>query len=279
MHRYFTAKVDIRLSKEILYYSLPMIPNSLGWWINHSVSRLFLNHYCGVADVGLYSASTKMPNIIDTFRGFFVQAWQLSTIMEYNNKEAISFFHHIYRLYNIFLILLCSLLMMLSQLIASILYSKDFFEAWRYTPLLIAGVLFGSMIAYFTPSYLAHKKTKRLFLSTLFGAVVTLILNAILTPRIGILGAAITTMMSNLAVFLFVFIDCRKYFNFELINYRFIISYIIIVIHALVITFLGVSPISVWSFASLLAVVMINKNDISLLVKESLTIVIKKFHH
>ena len=277
LHKYFSLKTETRLSKEILYYSLPMIPNSLGWWINHSVSRLFLNHYCGVADVGIYSAATKMPNMIDTFRGFFVQAWQLSTIVEYDNKEAVAFFKRIYNFYNIFLILLCSILMIFSQSLASVLYSKDFYEAWTFTPILIVGVLFGSLIAYFTPSYLAHKQTKRLFMSTLFGALVTVVINFILIPRIGIMGAAITAMLSNIAVFIYVFIDCRRYFSFDLVNYNFVLSYIVIIFHAFSIVFWGVTPLSIWSLLTFLLIILINGKNVCALLDESLVLIRKKF--
>lgn len=275
LHRFFTLKTDIRLSKDILYYSLPMIPNSLGWWINHSVSRLFLNHYCCVADVGIFSAATKMPNIIDTFRGFFVQAWQLSTIMEYDNKEAVSFFEKIYRLYNVFLIILCTVLLILSRSLASVLYSNDFFEAWKYTPVLIVGVLFGSLIAYFTPSYLAHKKTNRLFLSTLFGALVTLVCNSVLIPSIGIMGAAITVLLSNFAVYIYVFIDCRKYYPFRLIYYHFILSHIILLVYACLIICLNISPLGLYSVILIISIIFINKRDLQVLSKESVAIIKK----
>lgn len=277
LHRFFTLKTDIRLSKDILYYSLPMIPNSLGWWINHSVSRLFLNHYCGVADVGIYSAATKIPNMIDTFRGFFIQAWQLSTIMEYENEEAISFFEKIYKMYNVFLILLCTVLLIFSKSLASVLYSNVFFEAWKYTPVLIIGVLFGSLIAYFTPTYLAHKKTNRLFFSTLFGALITLVLNSVLIPSIGIMGAAIAMFLSNFAVYSYVFVDCRKYFPFNLLNFHFISSYIILIIYAYLIICLNISPLGVYSLFFLIIIFLINKHDIQVLSKESVLIIKNKY--
>ena len=66
MYRLLILKNDSQLNKEILAYSLPIIPNTLSWWIQHSANRYILNYYCGVADVGLYSAASKVPSIIDT---------------------------------------------------------------------------------------------------------------------------------------------------------------------------------------------------------------------
>lgn len=276
MYRFLTFTYDVKLSKEILYYSLPMIPNSLGWWINHSLSRFFLNYYCGIADVGIYSAATKLPNIIDTFRGFFVQAWQLSIISEYDNKESTSFFKNIYDIYNVFVILFCSFIIILSHILATLMFSEEFMEAWSYTPILIVSVMFGSLTTYFGPSYLAHKNTKNLFVSTMLGAFVTIILNISLIPYYGIIGAVVTAAASNLAIYIFIIVDCKKYFPFNVVSYKYIISYIIVIFQAIIITFFKESPIGWISIASLITLILINVHELRFLFESGLKVVKKK---
>ena len=48
MMSYLTRRKESSLAKDMAYYSIPLIPNSLSWWINHSANRLILNHYCGL---------------------------------------------------------------------------------------------------------------------------------------------------------------------------------------------------------------------------------------
>ncbi len=262
MFRFFSKNRDSYLEKEIITYSFPLTPNSLSWWINHSANRLILNHFCGVADVGLYSAASKMPSIIDTFRGIFVQAWQLSTITEYDNKDSVAFFQAMYRGYNLFIIVICTLLITLSQAVAHILYSDLFYEAWQYTPFLLVGVAFSSLIAYYSPFYLAHKKTKILFYSTFAGAIITILFNLLLIPQLGILGASITSMLSNFIIFLWLHIDSRKIMIVNVDSFRYYLSYFVLFAQAVLIAFAKVSPLSVWSLVCPLVIFILNSSDI-----------------
>lgn len=264
---FFTRKKDVVLSKEITYYSLPLIPNSLSWWINHSANRLILNHFCGVADVGLYSAASKMPSIIDTFRGIFVQAWQLSTINEYDKDDSSAFFKSMYRAYNVLIIYLCCVLLLLSQVIAKVLYSSAFFDAWIYTPFLLVGVVFGSLIAYYSPFYLAHKKTKILFFSTFSGAIITIIFNILLVPKFGIMGAAMTSLISNLLIYLWLHIDSRKYFDYKINNISYYISYILLIVQAIFISLFSKSPLGIISILLSFVVVLINMKDTKIIIR------------
>lgn len=267
MALYFTTSRNKELSKEIINYSLPLIPNSLSWWINHSANRLILNHYCGVADVGLYSAASKMPSIIDTFRGIFVQAWQLSTITEYDKDDSSSFFSSMYKGYNLFIILICTLLITFSQLLARILYSAGFFDAWIFTPLLLVGVVFGSLVAYYSPFYLAHKKTKILFYSTAAGAVITIGMNILLIPYLGIMGAAVTSMLSNLIIYLWLHIDSRKYLDYQVNNTKYYISYLLLIVQALGVSFFNWHPLGILSLLCCATIVAININDLGFFYK------------
>lgn len=262
MYQYFVTSNNKLLEKEIIYYSLPLIPNSLSWWINHSANRLILNHYCGVADVGLYSAASKMPSIIDTFRGIFVQAWQLSTITEYDKDDSSSFFESMYKGYNLFIILVCTLLITFSQILAIVLYSADFYEAWKFTPLLLVGVVFGSLVAYYSPFYLAHKKTNILFYSTAAGAIITIGINLLLIPELGIMGAAVTSVCANFIIYLWLHIDSRKYLEYEVNSMKYYFSYLLLATQAFGLSFLEWKPIGVFSLICTVLIVIINISDL-----------------
>ncbi len=262
MYNLFTYEFNRNLSKEIVTYSLPIIPNTLSWWINHSVNRYVISFYCGVAEVGLYAAASKIPTVINTFRGIFVQAWQLSTITEYESEESKSFFNKIYRLFNVFLILSCTFLLVFSKLLGSFLYSDAFFQAWRYSPILISGILFSSLIALYSPIYLAKKKTNRLFLSTFLGAVITIVLNLFLVPQIGPQGAAISTLLSNISIFLFIHVDTNKYGLFTTSKHVFFISYLIVIVQGFIISFTSNSPTGFFSLLCTAIIVILNMQDL-----------------
>ncbi len=276
MHRLFTLDNNKQLNKEIIKYSVPIIPNTLSWWITHSINRYALNYFCSVGDVGLYSVASRVPTIIDTFRGIFVQAWQLSTITEYDKDDSVPFFNTIYKFYNVFLLLSCTILLLLTKFVASILYSNDFYEAWIFTPLLVAGVLFSSLVAFYTPAYLAHKQTNRLFLSTLLGAIASIVLNFTLIPWVGAIGASLSTVIANFLIFLYLHIDTRKLFSFRLGNIKYYISYIIILIQAAVITLQWCEPFGIYSILCSSIIFILNLTDVIDLFRSGISVINKR---
>ena len=276
MYKYITLNTPKPIFKEIIQYSLPMVPNKLSWWTNHSANRYILASFCSVADVGLYSAAARMPAIIDTFRGIFIEAWQLSTITEYDKKDSTAFFQNIYQVYNVFMILLCSSLIIMSQLIGSILYSKTFYEAWIYTPLLLLGVFYGSLVAYYSPVYLAYKKTNKLFLFTLLGAVITIIMNFILIPLIGIYGAAISSVLSYFSIYITMEIDSRKYIKIQNRGWKYKISYIILTIQAFLISFGIIIPLGICSVGLFCLLIIICREELMRIVFITRTVLNKK---
>lgn len=62
--------------------------------------------------------------------------------------------------------------------------------------------------------YIAQKKTKHTFYTSLAAGVINIILNFALIPRFGIYGAAIATFAAYFAVFFYRIYDTRRYIHF-----------------------------------------------------------------
>lgn len=264
LNRYFIMMFDRKIAREILSYSIPLVPNNLSWWLNDAANRYIIGYYCSVGDVGLYSASSKLPSIVNTFRSIFIQAWQLSTITEYDKQDSNGFFSNIFRAYHFFIIILVSICIIFSKTICSILLSNEFFEAWIFTPFLFLGVLFGALVAFYSPTYLAHKKTKRLLVSTVLGAIIAIGGNFLLVPRIGVIGAALMSSVSYFVIYIFLHVDSMKYISYKTIYIRYYISYLIIVVQTIAITFFNISPLSVIPILCFLFLFLLNNKDIVL---------------
>lgn len=276
MGRYLTWDSPRPLAKEMTSYSLPLVPNKLSWWVTHMSNRYVLNHFCGVADVGIYSAASRMPAIIDTFRGIFIEAWQLSMITEYEKKDSDAFFNSIFKAYSVFMLLITSGLILFSKLLGTVLYAKEFFSAWQYAPLLLLSVFFGSMVSFYSPIYLAHKKTNRLFVFTAVGAVLTIVFNFVLVPLLNITGAAVASVISYFCIYLLMSIDSKKYICLTSDTFFFKLSYIILAVQAFLITFGIIAPLGIVSFGLFMAIVAINLKVIKYMIQSLFAVVVNK---
>jgi len=92
VYRYIRFGIDVQLLKEMLRYSLPLVPNGLMWWIMNVSDRYMLTFFLGYSATGLYSVSAKFPTIISLLYGIFFQAWQLSAMQEFGKEDFEIFF-------------------------------------------------------------------------------------------------------------------------------------------------------------------------------------------
>ena len=94
--------------------------------------------------------------------------------------------------------LACSVIMLLDVPLARILYSNEFFEAWRYVPFLLVGVFLNGMALFQGCIFSAARRTREVSLTTLVGAAASLASCISLTVLIGPIGAAVATMVGYL---------------------------------------------------------------------------------
>ena len=106
--------------------------------------------------------------------------------------------------------------------------------------------------------YTAHKDSKGFLFSSLTGAVINLILNVILIPRIGVLGAAVATCISYMVVFLYRVNDTRKYIKINYKDVKLILSWTLVFICS-VSVYLNKYSIII-EVASFIAILIVNRN-------------------
>lgn len=198
------------LYKEMTIYSIPLIANGIAWWVNNASDRYILTFFCGTALNGIYSVSYKIPSILSMIQTVFYNAWSVSAITEFDKDDKDGFIGNIFTFYTVTSILACSLVMILNIPVAKIIYSKDFFVAWKYVPLLLVATIFNGLGLFVGCIFTAVKKTKDISTSTMIGALINTCLNFILIPVIGVIGAAIATLIGYLVVFIVRLVKLRK---------------------------------------------------------------------
>lgn len=206
----FRRSFNFDLLKKMLLFSMPLIPNSASWWISNSSDKYILTYFAGVSINGIYSVAYKIPTIMSMFTGIFNMAWRLSAVEKFGSEESKKFYSNVFDMYITMTACMASLLMLLNKMLSGLLYSKDFYQAWKYVPVLLVAAMLQSYSDFFGTIYTSAYKTNILFYSTLAGAITNISLNFLLIPKYGAMGAAVATMVSYLVTFLIRFVDSRK---------------------------------------------------------------------
>lgn len=195
-----SSKRSDEIAREMVKYSAPLIANSLGWWINNASDRYILTYFCGAAVNGIYAVSYKIPSILSALQSIFYNAWSISSITEFDENDEDGFIGETYTAYSSASFLACSLIMLFNITIAHILYSKNFFVAWKYVPFLLLGTAFNGLGLFNGCIFAAAKKTKEISITTVVSALINTALNFILIPLVGAYGAAFATMIGYFSI-------------------------------------------------------------------------------
>lgn len=254
-------KINKTVIKEMLSFSIPMIPNSISWWISNSSDKYLLSYLCSVSVNGIYSISYKIPSIITVISNIFMGAWQISSVDNFGSEENKKFYSTVYKNYSSLLIIIISFLVLFLKIIAKFIFAKEFYIAWECSIILLLAALFNSKAAFLGTIYTSAKKTRFLFVSTLLGAMTNIVLNIILIPLYEAKGAAIATLISYLIVWLARLINSRNILKISINLKKDLISYVLIVIQIVIYIF-NIKFSFIINFVILLVILFINKNTL-----------------
>ena len=263
------TKINRALAKDMIKYSIPLIPNALCWWVSNSADKYLLTFFLGLGVTGIYSVSQRIPSMFSVVSTIFLSAWQISAIEDFGSEKSRDFFSKIYKSYSTLNIVLVSGLICFTRVLAKFLFAKDFYNGWFFVPVLVFSYLFYAMAGFLGTIYTASKKTKMVFISTIISAVSNIILNLILIPLMGGIGAAVATFVSYFLVWIIRLLDSRKILKLSIDLRRDIIGYVLIIFQVVLIM-LNNTIGFILSLLILLLLIVLNINSI---VKLSLTLI------
>ena len=258
--KFVTFKPDKKLLPLLLKYSIPLIPNTIFWWITSVSDRYMVTGFIGSEVNGLYTVSYKLPTLITLISTVFMQAWQFSAVTESEGDrvEHIKFFGQVWQSFQSIMFLVGSVIITFSKPLIAILTDKAYYDAWIYVPILCCAMVFSSFSSFMGSVYTVNKKTQISFITTFAGAAINIILNLILIPSsIGAQGAAIATVVSYFTVFVIRAINSRKYIPFDLKVKNIVINTFIILIQAITVI-LGFKDWFIISIVCVVAIIAVN---------------------
>lgn len=209
-----------RLLRRMLPYALPLIPNNVLWMFNTSVNRLFITSMLGIAASGIFAASYKIPNLLNMLYSIFFQAWTLSSFQEYRKSNVDRFFSIVFTLLNALLTIVGSLIILLSPWLAYWFLQKDFYQGWVYMPILIFALYFNSLSSFYGSAYTMVMKTRLILISTVASALICLAGTWFFIPYIGLYGAAIAMLFSNITLLLIRIICSQQFIHIAIPKWK-----------------------------------------------------------
>lgn len=208
-----TLCFDCSIIKQSLKYSLPIMPHNLSSYIATLVSRVLLNGFFGTATVGLYSVASQFGIVVNTIQSSSNNAltpW----FFDYKNsgsknKKTIQALTKAFTLFYAFCLLGVGLF---AKEIIIILTGKDYLDAWKVIPVIVIAYCIKSIYYFYLNIFLYYKKaSQKLFIGTVVGNLINVIVSAILTPPLQMYGPAIAMIVSQAFISVYVYCVGKKY--------------------------------------------------------------------
>lgn len=213
--------------REYLSFGLPTVPGNLSSWVVNSSDRYVIALFLGTAYVGYYSPGYTLGNMINMFiapLSFMLPAVLSKHYDDGNLKDVKTVLSYSMKYFLALAIPSAVGLSLLSRPLLTILSTPEIAEqGYLITPFLaLSGLLFG-LYAIITQILILEKKTGITGTIWIVASILNLGLNIIFIPRIGILGAAATTLVAFALAFAISMYYSFKYLVFD-VNISFILK-------------------------------------------------------
>ena len=248
--------------KKMISFSIPLIPNSLMWWIMSAGDKYIINYFLGDSANGLYSLALKIPTIITLFYSIFFQAWQMSAIEENNSESRKRFYENVFKLTNALLAGLIVCIIAGVKPLYVLVMSDRFSPAWIYVPVLCVSTAFNCQASFFGVVYTTSEKTSKAFITTALGAAINLCFNFLLIRPLGLQGVAIGTCLGYVVVCLIRANDTKKeiYMDFDLV--RTVLTILVMIMQCVVTIIGGNVAIAIAGGAAAIAIILLYRKEI-----------------
>jgi O-antigen/teichoic acid export membrane protein len=204
--------------REYLQFSLPLTPNALIRWVTESSDRYLVTYFLGLKSLGVYSAACSIGSLIQLLVSplQLILLPELAKLFDENEIDKVI----IYMSYSLRYFLLISIpavfgLSALAKPLLGIFTTEDFLSGWFVIPVIAFSGLLAGIVQIFVNTLLIVKKTKAQTYINIAAAVSNVLINLLLIPSIGIVGAALSTLLSYFLMAILCTHMSLKYFKHD----------------------------------------------------------------
>ena len=210
--RYFAKNI----CKTLFVFSIPLIPNTVCWWISNSSNRFMISYFIDVSENGVFAIAYKIPTIITIIVGVLLQAWQISANESADDKNIQSYYTQIYDIIGSMVVMLSGDAVLASKIMINLMATDTYARAWQFVPMLVVSVYYFSKAQLLGTVYTTFKKTGMAFVTNFIAAAVNIAFNCLLIRAWNsALGAAVSTCISYCVLFYVRRRDTRRFITLD----------------------------------------------------------------
>lgn len=223
--RRFRPAFDRNVLKRLLPFGLTNVPANLSAMMVQVIDRPLVQNLLGLAVLGVYQANYRLGFVMMVFVSLFEYAWRPFFLRQSRTDDARArlLFSRVFT-YFMFIALtgFLALSFSLPYLVSTPIYhgrrllKPEYLTGMSIIPVILFAYIFQGMYTNFIAGIYIKEHNKVLPFITGLGALVNIVTNVLLIPRLGIMGAALATLFAYMAMAGSLYVQAQKVYR---INY------------------------------------------------------------
>jgi O-antigen/teichoic acid export membrane protein len=191
--RNMTWNIDYKQIKNALTFSLPLLPGALAYYFLTMADRLFIERYLDLTQLGTYTTASTLAMILNILAYGAYKAFEPYFFKIYKTPEFKGRFISVQNIYILAILFGAMGLSIFAKEFFAIFASESYHKVYYYVPMVEAGVVFSSITMLYGTIIIAQEKTKLNTVITIIGCGLSVLLNILLLPHLGIVAACLAS--------------------------------------------------------------------------------------
>ena len=213
-----TNKPEKKLFSQLFKYGSKLSISFLAFWILSFSDRYLIEYFASSDQVGFYSVgyaiSEKTLNFLYTILMLAAYPIIIDNWENHGKEYTSKLITELTKYFFIFCMPVLAMLIMIPEKVLSLFASQTFIPGAKVLPLIACGIFINGLSQYVIKGFELYKKTNYIAVIALSVSILNIVLNIILIPRLGILGAAFSSCLSYLVYFVFAYLGTRSFMVF-----------------------------------------------------------------
>jgi O-antigen/teichoic acid export membrane protein len=210
--RRLTLRLDVPLLRRLMRFGLPTMPAEVSLYLLNFVDRLIIVHVSGLPQAGLYSLAVKFAQAVNTLVRGFQLAWPPLAYSIRDDDEARRTYAAVITLFLAACTWLVVGLWLLARWLLRLFAASKFFDAYEVVGLIAAAVTLYSLYMAMVVILGRTGRTEYNLPAAIAALVTNVVLNLLLVPPLGIVGAGLALVASYLVVVALMYVFTQRLF-------------------------------------------------------------------
>jgi O-antigen/teichoic acid export membrane protein len=209
--------VDTLLWKKMLRYALPVLVAGVAFSINETFDRVLLERLLteevAKTSIGMYSACYKLALFMMLFSTAYRLGIEPFFFNQSKNQDAEKNYAQVLELFVVFgVVILLTVVVFIDFLKVLLIPNQAYWEAMSVVPLLLLAYLFLGIYHNLSVWYKITDRTKYGAYISVFGALITLLINGLFIAKFNYIASAVATLVAYFSMTLLSYYFGRKHY-------------------------------------------------------------------